>query len=169
MRPQQKMELRQKGWNEPDIKHAEVVLERATRYDQHFSKIVFWSALVVIVFANVIVSLILIPFLMVLTPGLLYALIIVLAGTVGYLYNFLITDIGHLQRKHHLWAGILVPLLAIANMLVIVWLSNRFIGELRVKNLPHNLWIASLVFAVAFILPYVVSRLFMRQNSMAVD
>lgn len=159
MRPQQKMELRQKGWPEQEIKKAEEILERQERYDRHFSTIVFWSALVVIIFANVVVSFILIPFLIVLTPWLLYALVVVLAGMVGYLYNFLITNIGHLQRKHHLWAGILVPVLAAANIVVMVWLSNRFIGELRVQNLPHNIWVVGGVFGVAFILPYVIGKI----------
>ena len=164
MIPQRKMELRQKGWQEQEIKRAEEILGRQERYDRHFSKIVFWSALIVIVFANVVVSFILIPFLIVLTPWLLYALIIVLAGMVGYLYNFLITNIGHLQRKHHIWAGILVPVLAVINIAAMVWLSNHFIGELRVQNLPHNIWIAGLVFGVAFILPYVVGRIFRSRN-----
>ena len=109
-----------------------------------------------IVFATVIVSLILIPVLIALTPGIVYFLVIVLAGMIGFLYNFLITDIGHLERKHHLWAGILVPLLALVNMVVMVTWSNRFITALPVQNLSHNPWMLGIVFAVVFILPAVI-------------
>lgn len=160
MRLQQKKELLQKGWREPEIKRAEEILERSLHYDRHFSKIVFWSALVVIIFANIVVSLILIPFSVVLTSWLLYTLVVVLAATVGYLYNFLIRDIGHLQRKHHVIAGILIPFLALGNMVIMVSLSNKLITDLKLHNLPHNIWMVSAVFAIAFILPYLMSRLF---------
>lgn len=153
-----KLHLREKGWGEKEVTHAEEVLERTAHYDKHFSKMVFWSALLVIIFGNIVISLILIPFLIVLNQWILYALLVVLAGIAGFLYNFLITDIGHLEWKHHLWAAIIVPLVALTNMLVMVAISNRFITDLQVQNPPHNIWIVAAVFAVVFVLPYVVSR-----------
>jgi hypothetical protein len=147
-------DLKKKGWNDSEIKKAEEILEKTHQHDLFYSKMVFWSALVVIIFANLIVSLVLIPFLIVLNQWLLYALIVLLAGTVGFLYNFLITDIKHLERKHHVWAGIIVPILALANMIVMVLVSNKFIADVNVNNAFHNPYIIAVVFAVSFILPY---------------
>ncbi len=155
----QQTRLKEKGWNDQDIRRAEQALEHAEKYDAHFSKIVFWSALLVIVFANVIVSLILIPIMVAITSEMVYVLVAILAGMIGFLYNFLITDIGHLERKHHLWAGILVPLLAVVNMVMVVTWSNQFITKLPVQNLPQNPWGLGMVFAVAFILPAVVGMI----------
>ncbi len=159
MKLQRKEELLAKGWQEKEIKKAEETLERANQQDVFFSKIVFWSALVVIVFANLLVSVILIPFLIAFDRLFLYSIIIVLAGTVGFLYNFLITDIGHLERKHHIMAGIIVPLLALANMIGMVIISNRFVDRLQVPIEHHNPWLTAATFALAFILPYLLDRL----------
>lgn len=151
--------LQEKGWNDADIKRAEAALERNLRYDVHFSRIVFWSAIVVIVFANILVAGVLVPLLIALNRWVLYSAVIVLAGVVGFLYNFLITDIGHLERKHHLWAGILVPVLALGNIVVVVILSNKVIQDAQIPNVQQDPYLVGVVFAVAFILPYVVGRI----------
>ncbi len=159
MHHKKKEELLSKGWAEEEIKKAESILEKTEIKDIFFSKIIFWSALVVIIFANTLVSLILVPFLIVLNKWVLYFTVIVLAGIIGFLYNFLILDIGHLEKKHHLLAGIIVPVLSLANMIIVVLVSNKFIADLNLKNVSHNPWIIGIVFAVAFILPYVIYRI----------
>lgn len=148
-----------KGWSEEEIKKAEAVLEKTELKDVFLSKVVFWSALVVIVFANLMVSLVLIPFLIVLNKWVLYFTVFVLAGVVGFLYNFLILDIGHLEKKHHLLAGIILPLLALGNMVVMVLVANRFMVDLKVENTAHNVWVIGGVFVVGFLLPYLIDRL----------
>ncbi len=151
--------LKKKGWNDAEIRRALNVVQREEHHDIFLSRIVFWSALMVIIFANIIISFVLLFFLIAFNQWLLYVTIILLAGLIGFLYNFLITDIGHLKRHHHLLAGIIIPLLALANMLVVVWLSNSFIKDLQVQNQPHNIWLVAVVFAIAFIIPYLVDRM----------
>jgi hypothetical protein len=160
MKSKKRLELKEKGWSEEEIKKAESILEQEKEHDVHFSKIVFWSALVVIIFANLLVSLILIPFLIVFNQLIIYPITALLGGTIGFLYNFLITDIGHLKSKNHLVAGFLVPLIALANMMTMVFVSNRFITEIKIKNSLHNPWIIAGIFAVAFILPTIFYKLF---------
>ena len=159
MKPKRKDELKEKGWDTSDIKNAEEILERSTRHDVFLSTLVFWSALVVIIFANVVVSFVLVPFLVVFDMWVLYTIIILLAGVVGFLYHFLISDIGHLETKHHILASIIVPVLALANMIVVVVVSNRCIEGVEIKNIPHNPYIIAIVFAVAFILPTIVLQI----------
>lgn len=154
-----KTKLLKKGWNTPEIKQAERIIDRAALQDIFFSKVVFWSSLIVIIFANLLVSLILIPFLIVLNSVVLYALVFLLAGTIGFLYNFLINDIHVLERKHHRIASILIPIIALANMFGMVLASNRFIVDLKVQNNLHNPWFVSIVFVIAFILPYFIDQL----------
>lgn len=159
MKHDKKTKLKAKGWSEEEIRKTERILEKETKHDAHFAKIVFWSALIVIIFANLLISLILTPFLIVFNKWLLYSVVIILAATIGFLYNFLVTDIGHLEKKHHVLAGIIVPVIALANMVVMVLISNKFIVDIRINNSVHNPWIVSIVFAVAFILPYLLYRL----------
>ncbi|MBU0470636.1 MAG: hypothetical protein KKA62_04810 [Nanoarchaeota archaeon] len=160
MEKKRRSELLNKGWEESEIKRAEAILEKEEHHDVFFSKMVFWSAALVIIFANLLISLILIPFIVVFDNLFLYIIVVLLAATVGFLYNFLITDIGHLEKKHHIIAGIITPLLALGNMIVMVLVSNRFIEKSNViKNQPHNPYLLAVFFGVAFILPYLIDRL----------
>jgi|SRR3989344_3836647 len=159
MKVERRRELAQKGWREDELRRAEEILDRATAHDLFFSKIVFWSALLVIVFANLTVALILIPFLIALDTGFLYGIIAVLAITIGFLYNFLITDIGLLEKKHHRIASVIVPLIGAGNAVIMVLISNRFVESLQLNLQPHNPWIVAAIFAGAFILPYVADQI----------
>ena len=146
--------LKEKGWTEQEIERAKNIIEKHEWHDVFFSKIVFWSALLVTIFANLLVSLILIPFLIVLNEWVLFSVVALLGLMIGFVYNFLITDIGHLEKKHHLLAGIIIPIITLANLVVMVIYSNRFITELKVNNPLHNPWLIALLFSAMFILPF---------------
>ncbi len=151
--------LRRKGWNEREIAKAERIVNVPQPHDSHFSRIVFWSALIVIIFANLVVSLVLIPFFIIFHAWMLYSIIILLAGSIGFLYNLLITDIGHLQRKHHVWAGIIVPIIAAANMIIMVLVANQFIAETHTQTATQSPWLIAAVFSGVLILPYLFGLL----------
>jgi hypothetical protein len=160
MKEETKKRLKDKGWEDEELIKAETELEELSKHDVHFSKIVFWSALVVIIFANFVVSMVLIPFLVALQQIYIYFFIAVLGGVIGFLYNFLITDIGHLEKKHHIAAGIIIPVLAIINVIIVVLAANNFITELKVQNSLHSPWLIASIFAGSFILPYLISKIF---------
>ncbi|HIJ11008.1 TPA: hypothetical protein HA278_03030 [Candidatus Woesearchaeota archaeon] len=155
MKHHTKQALQQKGWSEDDIKKAESILDRSTKHDQKMSKIVFWSAMLVVVFGNILVTAALIPFLGVFPPMILYATIGILGLLIGFVYNFLIHDIAHLQKKHHIIGGILVPVLAVANILLMLIISAQYLPP----EVPYNPFITSGVFIVPFLLPYIISRI----------
>ncbi len=159
MNLQRREELLQKGWRESDLVKAEAILDKATKHDIFFSKIVFWSALIVIVFGNLLISAILIPFLIALYDLVLYAIVAVLGLAIGFLYNFLITDIGLLETKHHRAASIIVPIIAMGNVVFMVLMSNRFIESIQINTPKHNPWIVAAVFGGAFILPYIIDQI----------
>ena len=48
-------------------------------------------------------------------------------------------------------------------MITMVLVSNRFIRDLNVDNVEHNPWLIAVVFAVAFILPYVFDKLVLKR------
>lgn len=159
MKNSKKLELKEKGWNDREIKRAESILEKSEKHELFYSKMVFWTALVVIVFGNLLVSVVLIPFILLLNRSLVYVIVAVLAACIGFLYNFLINDIGHLERKHHILAGIILPVLAIGNMIVMVIASNKFLDRIEPGTLHYNFWIVSGIFVLAFILPYIIDRI----------
>ncbi len=154
--------LQEKGWPDQEIKRAQAILEKAEKQDVFFSRIVFWSAMVVVVFANIMISLILIPFLIFLSSWVLYSVVGLLGLMIGFVYNFLITDIKHLRWHHHLLAGIILPIIALTNLFVMVLFSNRY-AEKTVLSHTNNPWLIGIIFAVAFILPAIVDWLFRKK------
>lgn len=165
MKKHRPLKLAEKGWSESQIRHAESILSKTEHHDVFFARIVFWSAIIIIIFANLIVSLVLIPFLIVFSNWILYSIIILLSGTIGFLYNYLITDIGHLERKHHIAASIIIPIIALTNMIIMIYISNRFIQDLKVKNDLHDPWLISIIFVLAFILPFLIDQFRTKQQS----
>ncbi len=158
MKRSTKIKLEGKGWKTEDILHAEQAMDKASAHDVHFSKIVFWTALVVTIFANIGVSLLLIPFMIVFNKLMLFSIIILLAGSIGFLYSYIVNDIGHLEKKHHVLAGILLPLIALANVAAMSLISNNIMQDLKVAQPPHNPLVIGIVFGVAFILPYFIMK-----------
>ena len=154
-----RQQLKVQGWTKDEISEAQSILEKARQHDVFFSKIVFWSALFVIVLGNIALSMILIPFLIIFQTWLLYIIIVITALMMGAIYSFLITDIGHLETKHHVAASIIVPVIALVNFVVIVIVSNNFAKEISSTKDPYNQWLVATIFAVDFILPFLGQRL----------
>jgi hypothetical protein len=154
-----KLELKAKGWEEKEIRRAEEILDRAEAQDVFFSRLVFWTAIIVIVFANLMVSLVLVPVLTFFSPIALYSILTVLALCIGFVYNFLIMDVKHLETKHHVIAGMLLPAIALANLAAVVYFSNRMIEKSNLATVEHNPWVIGIVFAVVFILPSLFGKI----------
>lgn len=158
MNTQRKQELSRKGWTQAELQKTESILEHSDPHHLFFSKMVFWSALLVIVIGNILVSLVVIPFLFFLQPQALYVIVAILALVIGWLYNFLITDIQIMERKHHILASIFVPLFAALNFVLVVIYSNKYLQKLG-DSTQYNPWVVSLLFAVVFLIPFLFGLL----------
>ena len=146
-------------WAQKDILKAEKVLKKFSRQDVFYGRLVFWSAIFVVVIANLLVSVILIPFLAVLNKWFLDLILVMMALVMGFIYNFLITNIGHLEDHHHILAAIIVPVIAVANVFFVVQIANMMIESVQIANARQNPWIIGILYGGFFILPYVVARL----------
>jgi hypothetical protein len=147
-------------WAQPTIKHIEkAAKEKHEVHDPFLSKIVFWTSIVIVIIANILTTVVLIPFLAVMQRSFSLAIITVIALAMGFLYNLLIVDINHLEQTHHVLAGIIVPLIAIVNVVVMVGTANQMIAALSIQNTPHNPVLTGTVYGVAFIVPYVIDRI----------
>lgn len=154
--------LRKKGWSEEEIKKAEAILHQTEKHDIYFSRVVFWTAIIAVVIGNLLISVALIPLLLAVNKTLLYLTIIIFALLIGFLYNFLIRDIGHLERKHHLLAGVIIPLIALFNIFLVTSISNLILKNLRLENLHHPL-IPAIVFAFFLMVPYLTERFLIKK------
>jgi hypothetical protein len=154
-----RLELQAKGWSDRELLRAEQILERAEEHDIFLSRFVFWSAVIIVIISNIIVSLVLIPFLVFFQPWALYLVLILLAALVGWVYNFLITDVKHLERKHHILAGIIVPLIALGNTALIVIMVQKFMEKGAISSSTVSPWVMGILFGVVFIIPSIVDKI----------
>lgn len=151
--------LREKGWSEEDIQKAVSIIEQHASIDKsgtkhYFNRVIYWFALLVAIIGNMMISVILIPFLLVLQSYQLYLVVMTLAISFGFLFNLLITDIEHVDQKHHIIAGIFIPALAIINVFVMTRISNMMIAAAQLQNVSHNPLLMSAAYVIAFISPY---------------
>jgi len=160
-----KKRLVEKGWSKRDINKTLKILEKAKKHPKIkiLDKSVYWISLIVTIIGNIIISISLIPFLLTLRSFQLYLIIITMGIAFGLLFELLIRTIEHLETKHHLFLSIIIPIIAVINIIVIVLFSNRLEEIINIQN-PQNPVLIGVVYAVAFILPYSIYQLFLKNK-----
>jgi hypothetical protein len=156
MKHSTKLHLIRKGWNQQDLIKAESIINKESEHSRKFSRKVFWSSLLVVIIGNIVSAFVLIPFLIFLPKYLFYGLLILLASSIGFLYDLLINDIGDLGKKHHLLASLIFPSLTLINISILIPMANKFILKKELND-PVSSWIIAIIFAIAFISPYFIN------------
>ena len=153
--------LEKKGWNKKEIIKTVGIIRNAkqnkTKENLFLEKRIYWILLAVIVTANFAISVALIPILMALNGMPLYFTIILLGIIFGLFFELVIRSIEHLERKHHLFLAVLIPLTALANAFAISNTSNNLSKTLNLTNM-HNSMAIALAYASSFVLPFIVYR-----------
>ena len=153
--------LEKRGWSKKEIIKAVNIIKKAKQNKPKdiifFEERIYWILLVVIIAANFAISVALIPILLTLRGVLLYFIIIVLGLIFGLLFELLIRSIEHLEKEHHLFLAVLIPLIALSNVFVISKISNNLTRTLNLTNFQNPIVIA-LIYAASFVLPYIIYR-----------
>lgn len=127
-------------------------------FSQKIGTILFWIFLFMTILSNLIISVVLVPILLVMSELFLYANILFIGLTFGFLLNSILQSIEKLDKKHHLIAGVLIPTIALINIFIFTRLSNQLIEILELKTPIHNPLIIALLYVLAFTLPYLFSQ-----------
>jgi len=150
-------EFRQKGWTEEEIGKTVQIFDRIKKHKEDnktfLELIIFWVVLLVGLVGNLIVSLAFIPIMLVLSGFYLYVIIFIIAIAFGFLFEILVRDIENLEAHHHRFIQFLIPVFAIVNFIIIVYVTNRVADDLKIVN-RHNPFIVGITYAMAFLLPY---------------
>jgi ABC-type Fe3+-siderophore transport system permease subunit len=153
--------LEKKGWGRKDIIKAVEAIKNAKKGRARdiifIEKRIFWILIILIIAANFAVSVALLPLLVALRGALPYFVIATLGSVFGLLFELVIRSMEHLERQHHLFLAILIPLVAVANMFIISSMSGNLARVLNLSN-ANNPAIISIIYAASFVLPYVVCR-----------
>jgi hypothetical protein len=156
--------LVEKGWNKKDINKTLKIIEKAKKSKslqiKALDKFVYWFSLLIAVIGNLIISISLIPILLVLKGVSLYIVVITLGLSFGLLFELLVRGIENLDVKHHLFLGIIIPVIAVINFFVI---SNSLEELIGLKN-PQDPIIVGSVYTIAFMLPYISYQIFLKER-----
>ena len=153
--------LEKRGWSNKEIKKAVNIIENAkqnkTKENSFLEKRVYWILLAVIIVGNFAISVASIPLLLALKGMVLYFLIILLGVSFGLLFELVIRTIEHLEKKHHLFLAVVIPLVALGSAFLITRISNELVSKFNLKN-NHEPVLIGLVYSVSFVLPYIIYR-----------
>ncbi len=154
--------LREKGWGKAEAKKTAEIIARAeaskTASIRFIEQSVFWAALLVAILGNFIISVVLVPFLLLLEGIGLYATISAVGVTFGLLFNVIIGYIEKLNEGQHIIAGAFIPALALINVYIIAYFSNRLEILLQLPTQAHNPLGISITYVAAFVFPYVIKH-----------
>ena len=156
-----KKSLAEKGWSKKDISRAVKIIEKA-KENKHpkikiLDKSVYWISLLLAILGNFIISVSLIPVLLVLKNFQLYAVIITMGVSFGLLFELLIRTI-ELKTHHHIFLSILMPLVALINIMIIGVISNNLEKIISLQN-QQNPFFVGIAYALSFMLPYFAYQL----------
>lgn len=128
-------------------------VERET--EKRMDHFLYGTSLLILILCNFFGVLLLLPFMIVFEGVQLYLVVALFAIVFGALFNYLIQALAHLGDKHHIIAGILVPILAIIDILVLLELIEVIINKLRIFP-KFDPYLVVVLFIAAFLLPYII-------------
>ncbi len=155
--------LASKGWNRAEVKRAADIIahaesEKSTSM-RFLEQMAFWIALFVAILGNFIISVVMVPFLLLLQGWGLYFTIFVIGATFGILFNVIIHYIEDLKEGQHIIVGAFIPALALINIYLIAHFSNDLEILLNLPTPPHSPIAISTMYVFAFVLPYFIKHM----------
>lgn len=148
--------MKKKGWSEDEIEHARIVFSEHELKHHVYAPIwdiaIHWFLFLVIIIANVFAFVFMLPMIIVADSIYTYLILGVLGLGMGLVFEIVINDMSHLQKHHHFFVALLVPLLSICFMLIVMYSIQQRV-DFIIDSFRHSLQI-SVTYAVCFMLPY---------------
>jgi len=160
MEPTLKEKLVEKGWSEGEAEQARSILYDPVNERKHLDvrKSVntthYWLTIIALAVLNLLISIVLVPVLIVFKPVAVNLIVLTVGLLFGFLFNFLIRDIEHVDTEHHIVAASFIPVTAIINIFVVTAVAESFAIKFRIDITQHPI-ILSLIYVIAFLSPYI--------------
>jgi hypothetical protein len=155
--------LLEKGWSEAEIARTMDMLYSDEKQEKHSSfvrashPVIYWVGLFIAIIGNLMLSVTLIPFLMILNTTQLYVILGIIGLVFGAMFSHIITDIEHVDQTHHIMAGVFIPSIALITVYIMTNVANRFNEMIKNPN-PHNAILLSVIYLFCFSAPYFVYK-----------
>lgn len=126
--------------------------------EKHLHTFVSWSAMLLLIFTNILGVLLLIPFLLFFEGTMLYTIIALFAIGFGLLFNTILHAIKELGDKHHLLVGFLIPFCILIDITILFTLVEKIMQTLHITAY-YNYTLIIVLFIIAFVIPYLTDIL----------
>lgn len=155
--------LLKKGFSKKDARKTVEIIQKAKKRKspkvRFLDAVVYWALLIVAIIGNVVISIILIPFLLSFKKVPLYSVIFILALMFGSLFDQLIREIENLEHKHQIIAWVFIPVLALINVYYMVSFTNHLTEVLGLPVSLNSPLLVSILYVVAFMFPYIIREI----------
>jgi len=157
------MKHEHKEWSSDLAVRTEEILSHAEQRKPGWIKTVdgalYWVLLIIAIVGNFIVSVVLVPFLLILKGAPLYFSLFFVGASFGWVFSFILHNLEKLQREQHIIASVFIPALALINVGIFAVLSNKLIILLKLTTPPHNPFLVGAVYVFGYVLPGSIAHL----------
>ena len=154
--------IAQKPWTPEEKKRVIGIIERGrakkSKGVHMMDELAYWTFLFIAVIGNFILSVVLVPFMLILTGFYLFAVLFVIAFAFGMLINVILKEIGKIETKKHIIPILFIVAVALINIYIIARFTNKLEFLLQVATPEHSPILISATYVVAFTLPYLFSE-----------
>ena len=133
----------------------ESIAKKKHHVEQKMEKFVAYTAMLLLIFTNILSALLLIPFLLFFQGLAQYAIIAFFALGFGLLFNLMIHSIEHLGDKHHIIAGVVVPFFCLLDLVILFVLLEKIATYFKIQ-ISYNYTFIVVLFILAFLVPYLI-------------
>jgi hypothetical protein len=154
--------ISQKPWTPEEKNRVLGIIERGrtkkSKGIRMMDELAYWTFLFIAVAGNFILSVVLVPFMLILKGFYLFAVLFVIAFAFGMLINVVLKEIEKIEAKKHIIPILFIIAIALINIYIIARFTNKLEFLLQVPTPAHSPVLISATYVVAFTLPYLFSE-----------
>ena len=121
-------------------------------------KLLYWMGMLLLVVSSFYISLLLVPLMLLFDLAPLLFVVVLIGLFFGFIISYVVNSLEHLEAKHHIFLGLITPLIAIANVFFVVAVAKRVGIALNIV-IRHDPYLISMIYMVALILPYLLFKM----------
>ncbi|MEM3127075.1 MAG: hypothetical protein QW331_03345 [Candidatus Woesearchaeota archaeon] len=123
------------------------------------NKVVFGALLFLLILGNIIISIALIPVILIVQDSWIYFIIIFAGLAYGALFNYMIRDLEHLERKHHVLAAVIIIVSATISFFMLLKITTFLAPYFNIPEPKEQGLTVALIYVASFLAPYVIDEL----------
>jgi hypothetical protein len=154
--------IEQRPWSSEEKSRVLDILQRGrekkSKKIRFLDELTYWIFLLIAVAGNFILSVVLVPFMLILTGFYLFAILFVIALAFGILLNTLLKEIQQIESKQHIIPIIFIIAIALINVYIITVFTNKLEILLQLSTPAHSPVLISATYTAAFVIPYLYSE-----------